>query len=188
MAAAAVNTAFEIAFHLLSRAHQDSVHLQPQKLHGLLLLAQGCHAARYGGRPLMPAVFVADPRGPIEPNIHAAFSRGCPDLDFERAAPNEAVESLLEGLWRRFGQLPAAALVDLVKDLPACREAMSNGARSEIPLPALARDCADPRLLGTGMLAGRRVLRTQAGRPVRVMPWQPGRAGSPPARTLPPAG
>ena len=67
MAAAAVNTAFEIAFRLLSRAHQDSVHLQPQKLHGLLLLAQGCYAARYGGRPLVPAAFVARPRGPLEP-------------------------------------------------------------------------------------------------------------------------
>jgi uncharacterized phage-associated protein len=186
MSAAAVNTAFEIAFRLLSRAHQDSVHLQPQKLHCLLLLAQGCYAARYGGRPLMPAVFVADPRGPIEPNLHAAFSRGCPDLDLDGASPNEAVETLIEGLWRRFGQLPAAALVDLVKDLPACREAVSNGERSEIPLPLLAHDCADQRLLGNGMLAGRRVLRTQSGRPVRVAPWQPGRAVSPPTRTLPP--
>lgn len=178
MAAAAVNTAFEIAFRILSRAHQDSIHLQPQKLHCLLLLAQGCFAARYGGRPLMPAVFVADPRGPIEPNVHAAFSRGCPDLDIERAAPNEAVETLLEGLWRRFGPLPAAALVELVQGLPACREAANSGERSEIPLPALARDCADQRLLGTGMLAGRRILRTQSGRPVRVAPWQPGAAPS----------
>lgn len=188
MSAAAVNTAFEIAFRILKRAHQDSVHLQPQKLHCLLLLAQGCYAARYGGRPLMPAVFVADTRGPIEPNVHAAFSRGCPDLDLDRAAPNEAVESLLEGLWRRFGQLPVAALVDLVKDLPACREAARNGERSEIPLSALARDCSDQRLLGNGMLAGRRVLRTQSGRPVCVAPWQPGRGTSPSARTLLPEG
>lgn len=174
MPAAAVNSAFEIAFRILSRAHQDSVHLQPQKLHCLLLLAQGFFAARYGGRPLMPAVFVVDPRGPIEPNIYAAFSRGCPDLDLERSPPSEAVDHLLEGLWRRFGRLPSGALVDLVRNLPAWRAAAENGERCEIPLPALAKSCADPRLTGSGMLAGRRVLRTQSGRPVTVAPWQPG--------------
>lgn len=171
---AAVKTAFHVAFWFVDRARSAGAHLQPQRLQNLLVLAQGCFAARYGGRALMPAVFVADPRGPVEPNVAAAFSDGPPALQLEPWRHDEAVTTLLEAVWRRFGDLGTQRLSEIIADLPAYRIAIDEGEGTPIPLPALARSCLDSGILGRGVLAGHRILRTQTGRPVSVCPWTPG--------------
>ncbi len=99
---AAVESAFDVAFWFADMALNENEYLQPQKLHRLMFLAQAYYAVANSGRRLMPAVFVAEEFGPIEPTIYKAFSKGRPDVDVDLIMP-EDVESFLRGIWRRFG-------------------------------------------------------------------------------------
>ena len=92
-----VNNAFDVAFWFADTALNENEYLQPQKLQRLLFLSQSYYAIIQKGRKLMPAVFVADEIGPMEPNIYMAFSRGRPDIDAELFLPHE-VEEFLSGI------------------------------------------------------------------------------------------
>jgi len=72
--AAEVNNAFDVAFFFADTALAENEYLQPQKLQGLLFLSQAYFAVAFEGRKLMPAVFVADERRPLEPKrLHGVF-------------------------------------------------------------------------------------------------------------------
>ena len=71
-----VSNAFDIAFWFADTALNENEYLQPQKLQRLLFIAQSYYCIVQKGRKLMPAVFVADETGPMEPNVYMAFSRG----------------------------------------------------------------------------------------------------------------
>ena len=43
----------------------------------------------------MPAVFVADERGPLEPNVHFAFSNGSPNADTTFFLKKDVEEALI---------------------------------------------------------------------------------------------
>ena len=88
-----VSNAFDVAFFFVDMALSENTYLQPQKLQSLMFLSQSYYALAFEGRKLMPAVFVADERGPLEPNIYMAFSKGRPDLDVDYFLPPE-VEKL----------------------------------------------------------------------------------------------
>ena len=104
-----VSNAFDVAFFFADMALAENEYLQPQKLQGLMFLAQSYYVAAFKGRKLMPAVFVADERGPLEPNVYMAFSKGRPDIDADLFLPHE-VESFLDGIWRR---TPVRSVTDL---------------------------------------------------------------------------
>ena len=63
----AVDSVFEIAFWFSDRALNDNEYLQPIKLQYLMFLAQSYYAVAYEGKRLVPAIFVAEVVGPIEP-------------------------------------------------------------------------------------------------------------------------
>ena len=107
-----VNTAFDVAFYLEDIALNDHEYLQPIKLQRLLFLAQAYYAVAFKGRKLMPAVFVADELGPIEPNIYMAFSKGRPDVDVDLFMPPE-VTSFLDNIWRKFGSFTVDKLTEI---------------------------------------------------------------------------
>ena len=98
--ASEVKTGFEIAFYFLNKAEINSDHLQPQKLQRLLFLAQTYYIIGYD-RALMPAVFIADERGPMEPNLFAAFSRGKPEIDVDTFLSDEIkkVDGTFVSIW-----------------------------------------------------------------------------------------
>ena len=73
---AAVDSAFELAFWFCDRALNDNEYLQPIKLHYLMFLAQAYYATAYQGKKLIPAIFVAEEVGPIEPSVFRAWSLG----------------------------------------------------------------------------------------------------------------
>ena len=168
-----VDSAFDIAFWFLDIAERSCEHLQPQKLQRLLFLSQAYYGVAFEGRKLMPAVFVADERGPLEPNVYIAFSRGRPKLDAELFLPFE-VESFLEALWRRFGHYSADRLTRMTKETIAYRQAYKQGRRTEIVFEAMrlsfARGSEAPAL---DQVIKPKVLRTQSGRPVAVKAWDP---------------
>ncbi len=178
---AVVDTAFEIAYWLSDAALNDNEYLQPQKLQRLLYLAQGYYAVLNGGRRLMPAVFVADEGGPIEPNVHAALARGRPPLDLQPQLPN-GVEAVLEGVWARFGAHSVDKLDRLTRATAAYREARERGLRAEIEHAALwwSFACADQTPAAANVVRPT-MLRTQDGRPVVVRAWSPPPAGATPA-------
>ncbi len=171
---AILESAFTAAFWFADRALNRNEYLRPQKLQRLLFLAQACHAALYPGRTLMPAVFVADDVGPMEPNVYLAFSQGRPDVGMDAPIPDEA-ETLLEEVWRRFGHLSCDHLGNLTREMPAYAKAHRRGERTEITLESMRRSIAGNGVPGGGELLGRsKFLRTQSGKHVRVRSWMPG--------------
>ena len=64
-----VDNAFVIAFWFEDAALKNNEPLQPQKMQRLLFISQAYYAVINNGRKLMPAVFVANELGPIEPNV-----------------------------------------------------------------------------------------------------------------------
>lgn len=168
-----VENAFDIAFWFADTALNENEYLQPQKLQRLLFLSQSYYAVAYDGRTLMPAVFVADDRGPLEPNLFMAFSKGRPDVDAELFLPHE-VEGFLQAIWRRFGHFSVERLDRLCNETSAYRQARKRGHRAEIPLDAMrlsfARAESTP---GVDRVVKPKTLVTQAGKPVQVRSWSP---------------
>lgn len=174
----AVKSTFDVAYWFADQALNENEYLQPQKMHRLLYLAQAFYAIAYGGNKLMPAVFVADEMGPIEPTIYQAFSRGRPDVEVELfLAPD--VEMFLNSIWRRFGHLKPEQLAKMTIKNSAYSIALRKGPRTEILLESMvAAFKADSEKKNPTVAKqfgdGHRVLRTQDGAPVKVKAWSPG--------------
>lgn len=169
----AVETAFDVAFWFSDTALNDNEYLQPQKLHRLLYLAQAYFAVAYDGRELMPATFIADDMGPIEPNMFAAFSKGRPNIEVEMFLPPE-ITSFLDSIWRRFGHHSAERLSRMTKGTPAYRQAIAKGRKSFITLEAMRRSFSrGEETPGLQRVLKPKVLVSQTGRPVTVTSWTP---------------
>lgn len=176
----AVNSTFDVAIWFADQALNENEYLQPLKMHRLLYLAQAFYAIAYDGRKLMPAVFVADEQGPIEPTVYHAFSRGRPDVDVELFLPAD-VELFLSSIWRRFGHLKPGQLTKLTTGNTAFSISLRKGNRTEIPLDAMITafkaetEKKDPTVSRHFRdTDGQRVMRTQSGAPVKVKAWLPG--------------
>jgi uncharacterized phage-associated protein len=169
----AVDSSFDIAFWFSDTALEQNEYLQPQKLHRLLFLAQAYYAVAFDGQKLMPGVFVAEEIGPIEPNIYRAFTRGRPNIEAELFLSID-VESFLDNIWRRFGNLSAERLNKLCNETLAFKKALKAGKRTEISLDAMMHSFA--RADGTpavDQVVKPKILRTQDGKPVKVATWKP---------------
>ncbi len=169
-----VSNAFDIAFWFADTALNENEYLQPQKLQRLLFLSQSYYSLVHQGRKLMPAIFVADEIGPIEPNVHMAFSRGRPDVDAELFLPFE-VEEFLSGIWRRFGQMTIERLDSITKETSAYKNALKRGPRAEMTLKEMAVSFLENREApAASQVTQQKVMRTQSGKPVQVKAWVPG--------------
>jgi len=169
-----VDNAFDIAFWFADTALNENEYLQPQKLQRLLFVAQAYYTVAFNGARLMPAVFVADEMGPVEPNIYTAFSKGRPDVDARLFLPHE-VEAFLDNIWRRFGHHSTERLNKMTKDTTAYKQARKSGHRAEISLDAMRLSFARAENTpGIGQVAKPKVLMTQSGRAVTVKAWEPG--------------
>ncbi len=171
----ATASAFPVAGWLFVRAEADGVTLQPLKLQALLFLAQGGFSARTGGRLLMPAMFVADERAPIEANVFAVLAAGVDPRAATESALTPAVERFLDVIWDRFGRRPTAELIDLVNHTEAYGVARACGVGTPIGNDAIRRSCAALEGLCNDVASTTaKPLRTQDGRLVTVSAWQPG--------------
>ena len=172
----AVDSVFEVAFWLNDRALNDNEYLQPTKLQYLLFLAQAYYAVAYEGKRLVPAIFVADEMGPIEPSTYAAYVRGRPNLIIDTRL-DEDTASFVDSIWRRFGHHSTEYLAKLCKRNPAYRLALKRGRRAEIPLDDIRKSFVTavqkaeaPALT---QIVKPKVLRTHDGRPVATAAWKP---------------
>lgn len=184
MGPTAVDSAFEVAFWFLDRAVEDGEYLQPQKLHRLLYLAQAYYGVLQHGAKLMPATFVADDDGPIEPTLYRALARGRPMVD---VTPIEEVpRHVLDSVWRQFGAHSIDYLNKLIRRHPPYADALAVGPRSEIPLDAMIAFYGTQggnRRAETGpadappasKVLRPKVMRNHSGKPVSTTRWIPKR-------------
>jgi uncharacterized phage-associated protein len=170
----ATPSVFAVAAWFIARAAAAERGLPPLKLHALLFLAQGLFARNTGGRMLMPGVFVADERGPIEPNLEAVAANGWHPCD-GAGGLTAAVERFLEVVWERYGGVAASDLVRAVSRLPVYTAALACGVGTPIGNTALREDVGNgaPTAAPATVTSPAKSLRTQDGRKVRVSAWQP---------------
>ena len=170
----ALTSTFDGAFWFADTALNHNEYLQPQKLQRLLFVAQAYYAVLHSGQKLMPAVFVADDAGPIEPNIYKGFINGRPDMDAEYFLDRD-VEDFLETIWRRFGHFSVDYLTKLCKASTCYEQAFKRGKCEEITIEAMrlsfARADNTPSVT---QVVRPKVMRTQEGKAVRVKSWVPG--------------
>ena len=180
MASAAVDSSFDVAFWFLDRALDEQEYLQPQKMHRLMYLAQAYFAVAYNGRMLMPAIFVAEEFGPIEPNVFRACAIQRPAIDAKRLP--EAVDHFLDSIWRKFGPHSSEFLNKQVAGHAPVRDALAKGTRTEIPLAAMIAFYGKKATVGSESMAAPapvnqvlrpKLMRSQTGKAVEVRKWMP---------------
>ena len=179
MAVAAVESSFDVAYWFVDRALNENEYIQPQKLHRLMFLAQAYFAVAYNGRMLMPAIFVAEELGPVEPGVFRACAIQRPPIEPRRLP--EPVTHFLDSVWRRFGQHSSEHLNQVVRGHPPYAEAMAKGARTEITLKSMIafygkKNTASNELIGAPPITQvlrPRMMRSQTGKPVSVQKWMP---------------
>ena len=167
-----VNNAFDVTIFFDDMALKEGAYLAPQKLHRLLFLSQAYYAVAFD-RKLMPAIFIADQLGPVEPNIYLAFSRGRPEIDADLFLPFE-VKSFLESIWQRFGTYSIERLDKITNETSAYKNARKRGDRAEIPLAEIKNSFKKPESApSVDLLVKPKLMRTQSGRAVHVQSWAP---------------
>ena len=167
-----LNNAFDVSIFFDDTAIKEGIYLQPQKLHKLLFLSQAYYAVAFD-RKLMPAIFIADELGPIEPNVYLAFSKGRPEIDVDLFLPFE-VQSFLENIWQRFGTYSVERLGKITNETLAYKNARERGDRAEIPLIEMKFSFKNPgQVPSVDQLVKPKMMRTQSGRAVEVQTWTP---------------
>lgn len=179
MASAAVESSFDIAYWFADRALNENEYIQPQKLHRLMFLSQAYFAVAYHGRMLMPALFVAEEIGPVEPNVFRACAIQRPPIEPKRLP--EPVTHFLDSIWRRFGQHSSEHLNQTIRGHAPYAEAFAKGIRTEITLKAMIafygkKNAPNNEVVGAPPITQvlrPRVMRSQSGKPVSVQKWMP---------------
>jgi uncharacterized phage-associated protein len=169
----AVDSVFEVAFWFSDRALNDNEYLQPIKLQYLMFLAQSYFAVAYEGKRLVPAIFVAEVVGPIEPSVYQTFTRGRPSLDVPINL-NDDVQSFVDSIWRRFGHHSADYLAKLCRRNPAYKSALKRGRRAEIDLTEMRESfIVSTETPAIDTIIKPKVVRSHTGRAVEVKAWAP---------------
>jgi uncharacterized phage-associated protein len=175
----AVPSTFDVVIWLNDRALNDGEYLQPAKLHRLLFLAQAYYGVAYRGAKLAPATFIAEESGPVEPDVWRVYASGRPYI--ENVPLPEAVEHVLDSVWRRFGSYSADHLGELLRSQPPYRDAAAQGPRAEIEFSRMLAFYGRPRSDSPKTAASPaidevlrpRTLVTAEGKPVNVRRWTP---------------
>ncbi len=180
MATTAVLSTFDVVAWLKDRALNDGEYLQPVKMHQLLFLAQAYFAVAYGGQKLSPATFIADVKGPLEPDVWRVFASGRPYV--ENDSLPERVEHFLDSIWRRFGSHSVEYLGDVLKGQSPYQTAFSMAPNTEIPLRQMVEFYGKSSQKAQSRTASApdvsdvlrpRTMRSASGKPVSVQRWNP---------------
>ena len=174
----AVKSTLDVVFWFTDRALNDREYIQPQKLHRLMYLAQAYYSVAYPGRKLMPATFVTDAFGPVEPTVFHTFAYGRPNMIEANPIP-DTITHFLDSIWRRFGQYTADQLNKKLAEHTPIAEAQAKGLGEEITLAAMVRYYgAEAQAKKAGIPAATevmrpRLMRSQDGKAVAVTAWAP---------------
>lgn len=167
----ATATSFDVAIWFLDRARAEDSYLQPRKLQCLLFLAQAHYAVAYEGRALMPAFFVFDHGGPVDPNMYRALENGRPNVI--QSPIEEEVIVFLEAVWRRYRDADALRLDQIISRKGAAEEAIASRDGRPVDIEAMRRMFGATK--GGKPSSGPKTARTYNGREVTVTRWSPKR-------------
>ncbi len=172
-----VKSSLDVALWFNDRAFGEGEYLQPQKLHRLMYLAYAYFTVAYPRQKLMPASFVTDEFGPIEPTVFHALAYGVPPNLEAHSIPTVAAE-FMESIWGKFGAAKAEHLNRTVAAHPPVEDAMSKGLGQEIPHQTMVAfygsEVADKRgAPSLEKVIGPKVLRSATGKVVTVNAWKP---------------
>ncbi len=137
MTSSSVFSAFDVAMWFGEQARKEDMYLQPQKLQRMLYIAYGSYAAMHHGRKLMPATFVVDDTGPIEPNVYRIYELGIPKAD--RVALPAEIEHFLSNIWRKYCHHNTDYINEQIRGQAIYKEAIKRGVNEEIPHKIIAR-------------------------------------------------
>ena len=137
----ATRSPLDVAFWLLERAVSDRQAPDLRRLRLLLYLAQAHYAGERSAAKLMPATFVAEADGPVEPTVALVLESGLQN-PWSPELSNEVIE-FLQRLWRRYGALPAVALQRLIGADRIWTAALSAGVGTEIAVDAMQQAYLD---------------------------------------------
>ena len=173
----AVRSSLDVALWLSDRALGEGEYIQPQKLHRLMYLAHAYFSLAYPSMKLMPAVFVIEEFGPIEPTVFHALAWGRPSQLDANMLP-EVASVFLESIWGKFGSFRVDHLNRIIDAHVPVSETAAKGPGHEIPMDRVAAFLASEAAVKKGVkpveqVVKPRVLRSQAGRPVTVTAWRP---------------
>ena len=169
-----VNSVFDVSEWFLKTAVSDNDPLTPLRLQHLLFLTQGYYAALSKGKLLMPCLFVATARGPVEPNSFRVYADGRAGIT---ASPlPQDVLPLLDGIWRKFGAYSAEFLEKNILEHDPVTKALAHGENTEISLDGMIdfygnggqNSKTPPRTFDKP-----RIMRSQTGKTVTVKKWEP---------------
>ena len=170
---AAVDSAFELAFWFCDRALNDGEYLQPIKMHYLMYLSQAYFATAYNGKRMVPAIFVADEVGPIEPSVFRAWVQGRPKFEGKNIISDDAA-AFADSVWRRFGHHSADHLAKLCRKSPAYLAALDKGKRAEIDLKQMVASFSNAENApAVDQVVRPKMMRSHKGRAVEVKSWTP---------------
>ena len=170
---AAVDSAFELAFWFCDRALNDGEYLQPIKMQYLMYLSQAYFATAYNGKRMVPAIFVADEVGPIEPSVFRAWVQGRPKFEGKNIISDDAA-AFADSVWRRFGHHSADHLAKLCRKTPAYLAAFDRGKRAEIDLKQMVASFSNAENAPeVGQVVRPKMMRSHKGRAVEVKSWTP---------------
>ncbi|RED50977.1 Panacea domain-containing protein [Aestuariispira insulae] len=137
MTTPAVPSAIDVANWFAEIARKEDIYLQPQKLQRLLYISQGSYAAMNYGRKLMPATFVADETGPLEPNVYRVFELGRPKITAYKMPPE--IENFLARIWRKYCHHSTDYINQQIQYHEIYMEAIRKGHFEEIPFDKIVR-------------------------------------------------
>ena len=172
-----VRSSLDVALWFNDRAFGEGEYIQPQKLHRLLYLGYAYFAIAYPRQKLMPACFVTDEMGPVEPTVYHTLAYGVPNNLEYRTVPKVAAD-FLDSIWRRFGALRAEQIIKKVAEHQPVMEAMAKGPGTEITYESIVKFygselAAKKGVPGVDKVMKPRVLKSSTGRAVTVSAWQP---------------
>ena len=122
----------------------------------------------------MPAIFVADERGPLEPNLYVALSSGRPNIDLNSRLPDD-VKNFLNEIWKRFGHMATEQVISKSKENSAYNTALNRGRRSEILFSEMRTAFTNARNRAKFMTSEPvKAYQSQSGRTVSIKKWNPG--------------
>ncbi|MDX1737387.1 MAG: hypothetical protein R3261_04075 [Alphaproteobacteria bacterium] len=137
MTSSIVFSSIDVALWFAEQARKEDMYLQPQKLQRILYIAYGSYAALHHGRKLMPAIFVVDDTGPVEPNVYRMLELGPPKGDRQKLPPE--VEHFLSNIWRKYCHHSTEYLNEQIRKQRIYKEAIKRGKNEEIPHRVIAR-------------------------------------------------
>ena len=171
----AADSAIDIAYWFLNKAEDAGTYLEDRQIHNLLFLSQIHYALQNRQELLMPSLFLCSEDGITEPAVSRIFSQGRPFMPPIRL--NDKLTAFLNGIWEKYGIMPADRLDELIRNSAAYKDNCRTGVKNIINISQVIARFTDINRKATGAFR-KKVLISQNG-PVMVSSWHPRKISTP---------